>query len=573
MSKIIFISFLLINICLSQIGEVIPEKQLRSLKPKKAEAPPKVEDKKQVFKLFQTLYSDSFSNNYYYATLYIGPKQIKQTYIIDTGTATMSSPCAPCDECGKHKTNYYEDLEKKANKPLKCSSKICKMVPASECNVKEKYKDKKTCSFYNQKPNGDGLRGYYLSNIVYFEEGQNQTTTDKKKVYRSYALPLGCTVGEYGKYKEIKSDGVIGLNNEETSFISLLYKLKIINKNIFSLCLGLEGGYMSLGEVDTTYHSSKKINYIPLLNSSALYLINLKGIILGNNKKSSTVKMTAYIDTGSTFTILPKNCYKAIIKEFDDLCTTKKGRNRCGKFVNNEELGYCADFDDRESLFKAVSQYWPNITLEFDNNIKYTWTPINYYYYYIKGHTRKACLGFKSHRSNITILGVNFMHGNDIIFDREKKLLGFVPSDCSRKNIMWNRMKGILPSPTSKVKSNPALVDKEIHKNEKKFNLGDNIKKGEVKFIEGKNKELDFNDFKLINYIILLISILLVVIVLLIVIIVLMFNKKEYSKLQNLSEESGQLNTPNNVMEEVNDTKVIQEEVQFLKKMMKNGNK
>ena len=109
-------------------------------------------------------------------------------------------------------------------------------------------------------------------------------------------------------------------------------------------------------------------------------------------------------------------------------------------------------------------------------------------------------------------------------------------------------MKGILPSPTSKVKSNPVLADKEIHKNEKRFNLGDNDNKGEVKFIEGKNKELDFNDFKLINYIILLISILLVVIVLLIVIIVLMCNKKEYSKLQNLSEESSQLNAPNNIL-------------------------
>ena len=64
MSKIIFISFLLINICLSQIGEVIPEKQLRSLKPKKAEPAPKVEDKKQEFKLFQTLEGHSGKINF-----------------------------------------------------------------------------------------------------------------------------------------------------------------------------------------------------------------------------------------------------------------------------------------------------------------------------------------------------------------------------------------------------------------------------------------------------------------------------------------------------------------------------
>ena len=35
-------------------------------------------------KLLQTVYSDSFSKNYYYTTLYVGHNRVKQTYIIDT---------------------------------------------------------------------------------------------------------------------------------------------------------------------------------------------------------------------------------------------------------------------------------------------------------------------------------------------------------------------------------------------------------------------------------------------------------------------------------------------------------
>ena len=107
MSKFeLFFLIIIINACLSQ--KINSENKLSSLKPK----PPKKE-KIQQTKLLQTLYSDSYSNNYYYTTLYVGDKQIKQTYIIDTGIATMSSPCASCEYCGKKKTNYYDLSNKK----------------------------------------------------------------------------------------------------------------------------------------------------------------------------------------------------------------------------------------------------------------------------------------------------------------------------------------------------------------------------------------------------------------------------------------------------------------------------
>ena len=54
-------------------------------------------------KLLQTVYSESYSKNYYYTTLYIGPNKIKQTYVIDTGSSIMSSPCSECKECGPQK--------------------------------------------------------------------------------------------------------------------------------------------------------------------------------------------------------------------------------------------------------------------------------------------------------------------------------------------------------------------------------------------------------------------------------------------------------------------------------------
>ena len=522
------------------------------------------------------IYSDSFSNNYYYTTLYIGPNKKKQTYTIDTTSAIFSSPCAACSECGKHKKNYYDETNKKAYKPLKCASKICSLVPASQCPKDDKKKkkvdlDKINCSFHFKKSNGDGLKGNYLSNIVYFEEDKNSTS--HKKVYRSYALPIGCTTGEFGKYKSYNPDGIMGLNNDKGSFINVLYNLKIVNRNLFSLCFGLEGGYMSLGEIDKTYHKSKKINYVHFSSSNNYFSINVLGIKIGTKKKQTT-KMTAHIDTTSPFSYLPKNLFKTIYNQITEFCTSKKGKNLCGKFQSDSHLGYCVSYSSRESLFKSINDFWPNITLYLQNGSEYFMEPINYYYYYFHDNDRKACLGFKPIEKGYMIFGSNFMHGKDIIFDKTKQILGFVNAHCSGKS---NYLKSVLTDKKPKTKSDAEKIDKEIHKIEKKgkFSLGDDDNKNVVEFVQGHNTELDDNkDFNLFNFIILLSSILIIIIVILIVIIALMCKKKEFSLYQNIGEEPNELSFPQKLEEETpNDGKVTTEEVQFLRKIMKLANK
>jgi len=570
--------FIIINQCLPKINkEINIENNLRSLKPT-----PILDSKtknanslKLHSKLLQTLYSDSFSNNYYYTTLYIGPNKKKQTYIVDTTSAIFSSPCASCSECGKYKKNYYDETNKKANKPLKCSSKICDLVSASECpkDVKKKKKvdlNDLNCSFYTKKSNGDGLKGNYLSNIVYFEEDKNLSS--KKKVYRSYALPIGCTTGEFGKYKTYNSDGIMGLNNDKGSFTNVLYNLKIVNRNLFSLCFGLEGGYMSLGEIDKTYHKSKKINYIPFSSSNNYYSINILGIKVGTNKKQTT-KVSAHFDTTSPFSYLPKNLFKTLYNQITELCTSKHGKNLCGKFQTDSQLGYCVSYSSRESLFKSINDFWPNITLYLQNGTEYSMEPINYYYYYFHGSDRKACLGIKPIEKEYIIFGSNFMHGKDIIFDKANQILGFVNAHCSEKS---NIIKNVLIDKKPKTKSDAEKIDKEIHKNEKKgkISVGDNDNKDDVEFVQGHNTELDDNkDFNLFNFIILLSSILIIIIVILTVVIVLMCKKKEFSLYQNIGDESNEISFPQKLEEETsNDSKVTTEEVQFLRKIMKLAN-
>ena len=505
-------------------------------------------------KILQTVYSDSFSKNFYYTTLYVGHNKVRQTYIIDTGSSIMASPCSPCQECGAHKNPFYYD-ERRRHKPLKCSSSICKLTAATSClDKKTKFLTSNTCSFKIRREEGEGISGYYMRDIVYFEtDRQLHNSPSHKKVFRSYALPVGCTTGEYGKYKELNTDGIMGMSNNPKSFISLLYNLKVINRNIFTLCFGLRGGYMSLGEVDKTFHRSETIEYVPLLDSEVYYLVKLKELKVGSEKAPNSIKtpVIAKIDTGNSISYFPSIIFKNITKQFKHFCMEEK-EGKCGNFTYDEDMGFCASFPDRESLFKAIFVYWPNITLYFGES-EYIWRPINYYYYHYSTTQRKACLGLNYHSSEKVVLGANFIHGYDIIFDRKDQRLGFVKSDCSRGNLIWNRWQNLMgnKNPTFET-TDPILMDKELHhdEGENKFHLGDNNRPDMIDFIQGHNTELDKREFSTINFIILITSIVIVAVVLIIVLSVLLCGRKKltYEEQQqeneyNAEDQHNEVNT------------------------------
>ena len=510
-------------------------------------------------KLLQTVYSDSFSKNFYYTTLYVGHNKVRQTYIIDTGSSIMSSPCSPCPDCGSHKNPYYYDINRR-HKPLKCDTKICNLVSATNC-MDKKTIFSKSCSFKVNRASGDGIMGYFLRDIVYFETDRKyHTMPTQRKIYRSYALPVGCTTGETGKYKELNTDGIMGMSNNPKSFISLLYNLKVINSNIFTLCFGLRGGYMSLGEVDNTFHKSEIIEYTPLLTSNVLYLVRLNSLKVADSPVSA-IKTTviASIDTGNSISYFPSIIFKNITEQFRKYCLKKEGK--CGNFTYNHDLGYCADFHDRLTLFKAIYSVWPNITLHFGES-EYIWKPINYYYYHFSGTQRKACLGFNYHSSDRVILGSNFIHGHDVIFDRANNRLGFVPSDCSRGNLIWNRWQGILGKTPQFEMTDPVMMDKELHdgESENQFHLGDNNNQDMVDFIQGHNTELDGKDFRTLNFIILLISIIIVAVVLVVVLSVLLCGRKKLTYEQEQAEENGE-EKPNEINEvNTSDTNIQESE-------------
>ena len=521
---IFFFFSVLINMYNSQINDSNEElNKLRSLSPSPS-LNISEKDASQLrfhYKLSQTVYSDIPSQHLYFTTLYITENKRKQRYLIDTTSDIMSSTCNPEPGLNPQKTNYIF-YSNKTLPQLKCDSKVCNLLPANICHSdkkSEKEKDENLCSYDSINDNNNssnGIKGYYVQDIAYLEEDVDLLTPLQRKKYHSYAIPIGCTTEETGKYKDLMIDGILGVNRSPKSFIGLLYKLKIIKKDLFSLCFAPRGGFMSLGEIDHRHHLERDINYVPLVDSDNLYQIKVNSISVGNDTNNIETNTIAQINTGSNTTYFPEQIYEKLIKKFDEYCSSKEN---CGKFENNNEFGICASFTERESLFNAIYRNWPEITIHLENNYTYTWKPFNYYVYHHINEPRLACLSFGKHNSQEIILGTYFFHGYDIIFDRGEKQLGFVKADCSRGNHLWRR------SNFNRFYDRNNIEERETVR--KYYGFRYNRSEDAIDFIRGTNNELNFGrKFKFVNYILLSGSIIILVIVAISVISLLIRNKK-----------------------------------------------
>ena len=414
MCFIFLISLLSINIVLSEIYPLRKvSTNLKSLHRKR-----RTSGKEDSF--LENVYGDSYNLYYYYATLYLGKKKIPQTYILDTGSPTTTSPCNKCRSCGKHSNPPYE-LDNDSD-IIKCYTDQCSLVPSSICT------DHK-CGFSISYSEGSQLEGFFTMQEIHLEmidKTPNITTN-------SFKVPIGCTTKETHLFVTQLADGIMGLNNGDKSFVTLLFNQKIISKNLFTICFGQIDGYFSIGEIDTTFHKSK-IEYVPLFLGEFNFYVQLKQLRIGEE----TIPINNYrgfIDSGTTISYFPTEIYNSIINKFNSICNNIPNK-KCGKFKNIPGLGYCGFFNTKEDKEKALKEYWPNITLYLEG-YNYILRGIDYSYDYNEGE-EGACLGFEGERTSKITLGGTFMHNHDIIFDKDNQRIGFAAADCNRGNFKGN---------------------------------------------------------------------------------------------------------------------------------------
>ena len=165
--------------------------------------------------------------------------------------------------------------------------------------------ERNNCKFYSELEN-EKIYGLYLNQLISFETISVKNNTDDDlddyvSEENEFQIPIGCSLKETGFLQAALADGIIGLNNNNKSFVSMLYRKDLIKNNLFSICLDKEGG---LGDIDTKYHICSEINYIDYNQTKDLYEFETKKIIIKDIEIES--KYISTINSASTISFFPE---------------------------------------------------------------------------------------------------------------------------------------------------------------------------------------------------------------------------------------------------------------------------
>ena len=352
--------------------------------------------------------------NTYYITLYFGEHKNAKTFLIDTTSSLISYKCNLDSS-----TNLYETIKEKDIINCQNNSITCNNYPYSSCA------DNK-CQFeYNY--NNSISKGIYINQPISFS-GKGE----------SHIFPIGCIQSETDDFLSKGSDGILGLNMNNNSFLDILYKDKIIPKKQFSICLNKkEGGFLYFGEISEDYHYNKNknikniiVNYTPYnILENEMYLLEINSLYIeqGKNLISEEEKQNGIIDTLSVKTYLKESLYINLINEFLNYCLKEK--DNCHNIQKMDNLGYCSNFKSKQEIIKSINKYWPKLIIGF-NGYNHILSPENYFIAYASDGQIKACISFEKTDKNYNILGTNILNGYNVIFDNENTRIGFIESDC-----------------------------------------------------------------------------------------------------------------------------------------------
>ena len=415
---------------------------------------------------------------FYYITAFIGKEKQIQTFLLDTTSSVTTSPCNLCSSCGDHFNEYY--IINQTKSLINKDTSECRILT----NVFDNNKfdkdikiDANSCKFISTLDN-EKIFGVYSNNLVSFEsiipEMMNETEVDEYiSKDNEFQMPMGCSLKETGFLMSALADGIIGLNNNVKSFISMMYRKQFIPQNLFSLCLDNEGGYLSLGNIYTKYHICPEIEYIDYNPTKESYEIKTEKIQIKDIEIKS--EYISIINSGSTITYFPEQVFNEISYAFFSICSEYNGQ--CGELKRIEGYGICSDFKNTDIYLNATRYIFPLIKIKF-NNYEFIWKPKNYVLNFSFKNKIRACLGIDTEKNlNKIILGTNFMHGYDIIFDRSNFKIGFCEASCGRKTIY---------------KNNSVTIEEEMKKYENEI-------KNNIKIIKKDNKDEDdinyYNDY------------------------------------------------------------------------------
>ncbi|CAO2827874.1 unnamed protein product [Amaranthus hypochondriacus] len=216
----------------------------------------------------------------------------------------------------------------------------------------------------------------------------------------------------------------------------------------FSMCFGDDGlGRITFGDKGSSNQKETPLN---LRKINPHYNISISQIKVGTNA-SRVDDLYAIFDSGTSFTYLNDPAYSLITENFDAQVNDRRATS-----PSDIPFDYCYALSTSQSRLNT-----PPINLTMEGGDQFYVTDPVVTVSLMSGDF--YCLGIVKSEV-VNIIGQNFMTGYRVVFDREKKVLGWKASDCNEA--VDSSMLPISPHGSQKVPPIASIEPQAIQQND-----------------------------------------------------------------------------------------------------------
>ncbi|KAG6525869.1 hypothetical protein ZIOFF_015840 [Zingiber officinale] len=375
----------------------------------------------------------------HYAFVELGTPNLTFFVALDTGSDLFWVPC-DCRQCSSvtlqvqrrgcfscselelqqnGEFNTYSSSNSSTSQKVFCNNTLCDQPNActsatNSCPYQVDYLSANTSS-----------SGVLVEDTLYLmTEGPSPQVVEAPIVF-------GCGNNQTGSFLDgAAPNGLFGLGLDRISVPSILAS-RGFTSDSFSMCFGSRG----IGRINFGDKGSSDQQETPLVMNSRhpTYIINITEIFVGTT--SINIGFPAIVDSGTSFTSLSDPMYTLITQSFN-----AQVQERRINVASNFTFEYCYELNTTQT-----SIFLPEINFTTNGGSVFA---INHPIILLRSQTMVAyCLAIVN-LDGINIFGQNFLTGLHVVFDRERRILGWKNSDCFTEN-------------TSTLASSPAPV--QVH--------------------------------------------------------------------------------------------------------------
>ena len=135
--------------------------------------------------------------------------------------------------------------------------------------------------------------------------------------------------------------------NKFEAIYDVMHEQGIIEDRMFGLCLGKNGGYFQIGGYDKSDFIEDDVTWLPLTQSNADFKVRMQGAMMNNHfMAGSEALKIGFIDSGTTFTYVPKEIYNALKTHFEWFCSVDPENHCKGKMEFTRRNYLCFSYDE-----------------------------------------------------------------------------------------------------------------------------------------------------------------------------------------------------------------------------------